>query len=94
MPEGRFIIVIIYGCAKQSSRNYTAKIIKKVESGYEVEFYKRKIPSNRFIRTNEELAFIAYTDAVRALPAPKEDKRSRFKDMIYFKCNLDEYLLY
>ena len=74
MPEGRFIIVIIYGCAKQSSRNYTAKIITKVEGGYEVEFYKRKIPSNRFIKTNEEFAFIAYTDVVRALPVPKEER--------------------
>ena len=57
---------MVYG--KQSSRTYTAKVVKKVEDGYEVEFYKRKIPYNRFIRTNEEFAFIAYTDVVRALP--------------------------
>ena len=55
LPEGRFIIVMVYGCRKQSRRNYTAKVVKKVEGGYEVEFDKRKIPSNRFIRTNEEL---------------------------------------
>ena len=55
---------MVYGCGKQSSRNYTAKVVKKVEGDYEVEFYKRKIPSNRFIRTNEELAFIGYTDVV------------------------------
>ena len=95
VPEGRFIIVMVCGYGKQSSRNYTAKVVKKVEGGYEVEFYKRKIPSNSFIRTIEELAFIAddddITDVVRALAVPTEDKRSRFKDMIYFKCNLDEY---
>ena len=83
---------MVYGCGKQSSLNYIAKVVKKVEGGYEVEFYKRKIPSNRFIRTNAEFAFIVYTDVVRGLP-PTEDKRSRFKDMIYFKCNLDEYQL-
>ena len=30
-------------------RNYSPKIVKKVEGGYKVELYKRKIPSNRFI---------------------------------------------
>ena len=69
------------------------QVVKKVEGGYEVEFYKRKIPSNRFVRANEEFAFIAYTDVVRAMPVPTESKRSRLKDMIYFRCNVDEYQL-
>ena len=51
--------------------------------------------SDRFIRTNEEFAFIAddddITDVVRLLPVPKENKKSRFKVMVYFKCNLDKY---
>ena len=59
VPEGRFIIEMVYGCGKQSSLNYTAKVVKKVEGRYEMEFYKRKIPSNRFIGTNEDFAFIA-----------------------------------
>ena len=87
VPEGRFIIVMVYGCGKQSSRNYAAK------GGHEVEFYKSKISSNRFIRTYEEFAFIAYTDVVRALSVSTEEKRPRFNDMIYYKCKLDEYQL-
>ena len=42
-----------------------------------MEFYKRKIPSNRFIRINEEFAFIANTDEMHALPVPTDDKRTR-----------------
>ena len=55
VAKGRFIIVVVYECGKQSSRNYIAKVVKKVEGGYEVEIYKRKIPSYRFVKTNEEL---------------------------------------
>ena len=92
VSEGRFTIVMVYECGKQSGRDYTAKAVKKAEAGYEVELYKRKIPSYRLV-SNEELAFISYTDVVRALPVPTEDKRSCFKYMIYFKCSLDEYQL-
>ena len=45
VPIGKFIILIVYGCGKQSSRNYTTKVVKKVEGDYEVVFYKRKTPS-------------------------------------------------
>ena len=62
---------MVYGCGKQSSCNYTEKVVKVVEGGYAVEFYKRKIPSNRFIRSNEEFVFIAYIDIVGALPVPR-----------------------
>ena len=34
VPKGRFITVMVYG---------RGKVVKKVEGGYEVEFYKRKI---------------------------------------------------
>lgn len=96
VPEGRFIIVKVYGFGKQSGRNYAAKIINKTAGGYNVEFqfYTRKMPSNRFIRKNEEEAFVTYEDVVLVLPVPSEDKRPRFQGMIYFHCNLDEYQLH
>ena len=56
-------------------------------------FTKGKPLQNRFIGINEEFAFIAYTDEMRAMPVPTEGKWSCFKDMIYFKCNLDGYQL-
>lgn len=93
MPEGRFIIDKVYGFGKKSGRNYAANIVKITAGGYNVEFYKRKMTSNRFIRTNEEEAFVTNEDVVLVLPVPSEDKRPRFQGMIYFHCNLDEYQL-
>lgn len=51
------------------------------------------MPSNRFVQTNEEEAFVTYEDIVLVLPVPSEDKRPRFQDMMYFNCNLDEFQL-
>lgn len=51
------------------------------------------MPSNRFVQTNEEEAFVTYEDIVLVLPVPSEDKRPRFQGMMYFNCNLDEFQL-
>lgn len=91
LEKGSFVIAQVKG--KASVRNYAAEILEPDFGGYNVKFLKRQIPSNRFTYYEENAAFIAFKEIVVILPKPLEDRRERFKNMIYFNADLAEYSL-
>ncbi|KAL1490217.1 hypothetical protein ABEB36_012947 [Hypothenemus hampei] len=72
IKERDFVLVQL--ATKKTKRYYVAKVIKKVEDGFEVQFYK-KIPgttaSRNFIPSDESPSFIFDSDVTLHLPPPK-----------------------
>jgi len=91
-PDKSYIIAKVYG--KRSVRNYAARIIKRVSDGYEVNFLKRHVASNRFTISEDDQALVPFSDITCKLPDPISDTRDRFKDMLYFNVDLAEFSLH
>lgn len=86
--EGDFLVVKVPSKKGKFSMNYVARVENKLRDGFEVAFFKRLIPSNRFQWTSEELSFINVQQVVLILPRAIEDTRPRFKNMFYFNTDL------
>lgn len=66
--EGEYLIVKVHG--KASIRNYAAKVLSKFHNGYEVNFLKRHVISNRFTLHENDQAFVPFADVLFKLPLP------------------------
>lgn len=86
--EGDFIVVKVSSKKGKFSMNYVARVEKKMQEGFEVKFFKRLTPSNRFQETLEESSFVTFKQVILILPKAIEDTRPRFKHMFYFNTDL------
>ncbi|PSN35724.1 hypothetical protein C0J52_15677 [Blattella germanica] len=89
---GDFVIAKVHGGKKDTGRKFIAVVKNSLPLGLQVMFYKQNLPSNR-ISLTDECAFVATADIVTKLPFPLKDLRQKFKDMIYFDVDLQEYSL-
>lgn len=92
IENGSHIIARVYRNKAKDGRNFVARVFNTAEKGYEVDFFKRLFPANRFSITGEK-ALILKQDVVAKLPNPITDTRARFKDSIYFNVDLLQYSL-
>ncbi|XP_050300113.1 uncharacterized protein LOC126738716 [Anthonomus grandis grandis] len=93
VEKGGFIVVKVPGKTPFPGRNYVARVERKLFDGFQVRFFKRMIPSNRFKITEEESSFVTFGEVIAVLPKGIEDRRPRFKDSIYFNADLTEFSL-
>lgn len=89
VPEGNYLIVKVHG--KASILNYAAKVLIKFYNGYEVNFLKRHVISNRFTLNENDQAFVPFADVLFKLPRPINETRERFKDMLYFNIDVSPF---
>lgn len=91
--EDDFLIVKVPSKKGKFAMNYVAKVKSKLRDGLEVKFYRRLLPSNRFQPTAEETSFVDFSQVILILPKAIEDKRPRFKGMLYFNTDLSGFCL-
>lgn len=93
LQVNRFVVVKVKGKTKNSMRLYVSKILRVLQEGYDVLFYKRVPGTQRFVETTEE-AFVDSEDIFMALSKPVVNSSGRFKDTISFSNDLCGLTIY
>lgn len=86
-----YVICVVHGKTANSSRNFVARVTEEALQGYEVQFLRRHVTSNRFTVSDEKPAFIMKNEVVIKLPNPIIDKRPRYLNMLYFNTDFREF---
>lgn len=91
---GDFLVVKVFGKTKNTYRLYVSKVLYLQGDGYVGVFYKKAPHAKNFSQTEEE-AFIPTKDIVKELKLSlNQNKSARFKDMVSFKNDLSDMILY
>ena len=87
-----FVLAMVHGAKKKSSRHYIAKIISKTQDGFSVKWLKNQNRTTKFYITDEELTFVPASDIVRKLLTPLfHGETGRFANLYSFQFDFSNY---
>lgn len=73
--EGDFLLVKVPSKKGKFVMNFVAKIVRRMQDGFEDMFSKRLHPSNRFQPTDEGSSFVTFSQIISILPKASQVQR-------------------